>query len=129
MRQLLGPTLMVCGAVSQAGAQQIPQVLVAGLTNPESVALNYQGQMYVSVIGERNRDGDGAVVKIEQGQVVPFATGLDDPQGLVAHQQWLFVADKTRVWRIDGKGRTGGLAPASALPSPPLALNDLVVDV
>ena len=28
-------------------------MLVKGLTNPESVVLNPQGQMFVSVIGER----------------------------------------------------------------------------
>ncbi len=103
--------------------------MVTGLTNPESVALNSQGQAFVTVIGERNRDGDGAVLKIEQGKAVPFATGLDDPKGLVAYQDWLFVADKTRVWRIDGSGKAEVFAPASAFPTPPLYFNDLAVDV
>ena len=67
MRYLLGLALVVCVTVSQAEAQQTPQALVTGLTNPESVVLNPQGQMFVSVIGERERDGDGAVVKIEDG--------------------------------------------------------------
>ncbi len=84
MRDLLGLALVVCVTVSRAGAQQTPQALVTGLKNPESVVLNEQGQMFVSVIGERDRDGDGAVVKIEDGKVVPFASGLDDPKGLVA---------------------------------------------
>lgn len=129
MKQVLGLAVLVFGAVSQAGAQSPPKLVVTGLTNPESVALNSQGQAFVTVIGERNRDGDGAVLKIEQGKAVPFATGLDDPKGLVAYQDWLFVADKTRVWRIDGSGKAEVFASASAFPTPPLYFNDLAVDV
>ena len=129
MRYSLGLALVVCVMVSRAGAQQTPQVLVTGLTNPESVVLNPQGQMFVSVIGERDRDGDGAVVKIEDGKAVPFASGLDDPKGLVALQRWLFVADKKRVWRIDETGKAEVFAPASSFPTPPAVLNDLDVDL
>ena len=126
MRQSLGVALVLCSALSQAGAQRPPKAIVTGLTNPESVAVNTQGQVFVSVIGERDRDGDGAVLKIEQGKIVPFASGLNDPKGLVAHQQWLFVADKNRVWRIDGAGKAAVFAPASAFPTSPLFLNDLL---
>ena len=118
MRYLLGLALVVCVTVSRAEAQQTPQVLVTGLKNPESVVLNDQGQMFVSVIGERDRDGDGAVVKIEDGKVVPFASGLDDPKGLVALHRWLFVADKKRVWRIDESGKAEVFAPPRRSPRP-----------
>ena len=53
---------------------------------------------------------------------MPFASGLDDPKGLVAFQGRLFVADKNRVWRIDGAGKAEVFAPASAFPTPPLYL-------
>jgi glucose/arabinose dehydrogenase len=129
MRRSFCPAVVVFGAVSQAVAQSPPTTIVTGLTNPESVAVTAQGEVYVSVMGERARDGDGAVMKIEQGKAVPFASGLDDPKGLVSHQKSLFVADKTRVWRIDATGKAEVFAPASAFPTPPLALNDLAVDV
>jgi glucose/arabinose dehydrogenase/sugar lactone lactonase YvrE len=130
MRYSLSLALVVCVTVSRAGAQQTtPQVLVTGLANPESVVLNPHGQMFVSVIGEPDRDGDGTVVKIEDGKVVPFASGLDDPKGLVALQRWLFVADKKRVWRIDESGKAEVFAPPSSFPTPPLYLNDLDVDL
>jgi len=125
----LGLALVVCGLASQAGAQQSPEALVTGLKNPESVVVNSQGQVYVSVIGERDRQGDGAVVKIQDGKAVPFASGLDDPKGLVTHQNRLYVADRTRIWRIDGQGKAEVFVPASAFPTPPLYLNDLAVDV
>ena len=129
MRFSLSLAFVVCVTVSGARAQQTPQVIVTGLANPESVVLNPQGQMFVSVIGERDRDGDGTVVKIEDGKVVPFASGLDDPKGLVALQRWLFVADKKRVWRIDETGKAEVFAPPSSFPTPPLYLNDLDVDL
>lgn len=129
MRRSLGLALVVFVLATSVSAQQRPQVLVTGLANPESVAVDSQGQVFASVIGERERDGDGIVVRIEGDQAVPFASGLDDPKGLVAHQGWLFVADKTRVWRIDGEGKAEVFVPASAFPTPPLFLNDLAVDV
>src|SRR5262249_17827739 len=129
MRRPLGLALVICSVASQAGAQATPTPVVTGLTNPESVALDSQGRMFVSVIGERDRDGDGMVVRIDRGKAVTFASGLDNPRGLVAHDRWLFVADKTWVWRIDGEGKAEVFAPASAFPTPPRFLNDLAVDV
>ena len=129
MRRSFFLVLAVSGVVAQAGAQSPPKDVAAGLTNPESVAVDGQGRVFVSVVGAFNRDGDGAVMRIDQGKAAPFASGLDDPKGLVAHQVWLFVADKTRVLRIDGKGKAEVFAPASAFPKPPVALNDLAVDV
>ena len=52
-------------------------------------------------------------MNIDDGKVVPFASGLDDPKGLVALQRWLFVADKKRVWRIDETGKAEVFDPKS----------------
>src|SRR5262249_56317908 len=52
----------------------------------------------------------------------------DDPKGIVAFRQFLFVTDKKRVWRIDPKGKTTVLAAAEAFPAPPVFLNDIAVD-
>jgi glucose/arabinose dehydrogenase len=105
-----------------------PRPWIQGLKNPESVAVGTDKRVYVSVIGEFDKDGDGAVMVIEGDKAVPFARGLDDPKGLAAWQEWLFVADKKRVWRIDRKGKAEVFAAASAFPSQPLFLNDLTVD-
>ena len=63
------------------------------------------------------------------GITVAFASGLDDPKGLIALQRWLFVADKKRVWRIDESGKAEVFAPTSSFPTPPLYLNDPDVDL
>jgi glucose/arabinose dehydrogenase len=130
MRPALLPSLFALSLIGTLAPAAPPgKPLVAGLKNPESVAVGSDGRIYVSVIGEFDKDGDGAVMVVDQGKAVPFATGLDDPKGLAAFQEWLFVADKQRVWRIDRKGKATVFAAASAFPTPPLFLNDLTVDI
>ncbi len=123
--------LLVLGfppALPPAFAQdKLPRPLVSGLKNPESVAV-WNGKIYVSTIGEFDKPGDGAILEVRDGKVVPFAAGLDDPKGIVGFQQWLFVADRQRVWRINGQGKAEVYAAAEAFPIPPRFLNDIDVD-
>ena len=103
---VVAPVLLV----STALAADPPKPFVTGLTNPESVCVGADGRLYVTCIGERDKDGDGTVVAIDGDKVVPFATGLDDPRGMVAVRQFLFVADNKKVVRIDPKGKVAVLA-------------------
>jgi glucose/arabinose dehydrogenase len=105
----------------------LPKPLAEGLKNPESVAVGPNGRLYVSVIGEFDTDGDGSVVVIENGKVTTLAAGLDDPKGLAVTPQFIYVADKKKVWRI-GKGKADVFAPTNSFPVEPMFLNDLVVD-
>lgn len=107
---------------------ELPAPLVTGLVNPESVAVTREGRVFVSTIGERDKDGDGQVQEIKDGKAVEFATGLNDPKGLIAYQKNLFVTDKNRVLKIDENGAVTELVAASAFPKPPLFLNDIAVD-
>src|SRR5437868_1271885 len=66
-----------------AQEKKLPPPLVTGLKNPESVAVGLDGRIYITEIGEFNKDGDGRVMVVQNGQAVPFATGLDDPKGIV----------------------------------------------
>ena len=71
MKQSLSLALLVWGAVSHASPPQPPKAMVTGLTNPESVAVNTKGQVFVSVIGERvatvtassNQPGQGLAIR------------------------------------------------------------------
>jgi len=101
---------------------------VSGLKNPASVAVGLDGRVYVTVIGEFDTDGDGGVMVLDGNKAAPFATGLDDPKGMVAFRQFLFVTDKKRVVRVDAKGKVSVLAAADAFPTPPVFLNDIAVD-
>ncbi len=102
--------------------------MVTGLKNPESVVIGLDGRIYVTEIGEFGKDGDGRVSVIVGGKAVPFATGLDDPKGLVSFGGALFTADNKRVMRIDKNGKVTVFAPEKAFPNPPLFLNDVEVD-
>ena len=75
-----GLAMIACVTVSRAGAQQTPQALIAGLTNPESVVLNPQGQMFVSVIGERERDG-GYTAKVGDAVAKSFGAPVARMKG------------------------------------------------
>jgi len=126
-----GSLLMLLLLASPATAKELPKPMVSGMTNPESVCVGPGGKLFVTVIGEFGKDGDGSVVVIENGKAVPFVTGLDDPKGIVAFEKFLYVADNTKVLRIDATAKEPKaelLAPPNAFPVAPLFLNDIAVD-
>lgn len=125
MRRMLLVPLLILAAT--AVAAQEPKRLASDLKNPESVAVAY-GKVFVTVIGEFGKDGDGGVMVLDKGKATSFCGDMDDPKGIAAFQQWLFVADKKGVWKIDQKGKAELFAPAQAFPTPPLFLNDVVAD-
>src|SRR5262245_60074258 len=98
-------TVALLIAVRPAAGAELPKPLVTGLKNPRSVAVGTDGRVFVAVAGEHGKPGDGAVLVVADGKATPFATGLDDPAGMVAFQGQLFVVDRDRVWRIDPKGK------------------------
>jgi glucose/arabinose dehydrogenase len=107
---------------------KLPKPLVTGLKNPESVVIGPDGRTYVSTMGEVRKDGNGAIMVIENGKASPFATGLDHPQGMAVWDQSLFVVDMKRVWRIDKRGKTSVFAAADAFPSALFELTSIAVD-
>lgn len=115
--------------VPASAGDRLPRPMVTGLKNPESVAVGPDGRIYISEIGEFGKDGDGRILVIdESGKAVPFATGLDDPKGMVFWQKTLFVTDNKRVCRIGPNGKVTVLAAKEAFPTEPLFLNDIAVD-
>jgi glucose/arabinose dehydrogenase len=105
MKRLLGVIVVFgCGFSTAAAADPLPMPLVTGLKFPTSMAFGADGRIYVAEAGEGGKDGLRIVV-INDGKVVPFATGLNLPMGLTAFHEFLFVADLSRVCRIDKKGK------------------------
>ncbi|MBN8627776.1 MAG: SMP-30/gluconolactonase/LRE family protein, partial [Planctomycetes bacterium] len=116
-------------------AEPVVTPLASKLVNPESVAVgvSYAKQFpqfttVVSEIGEFNKDGDGKVSIIKGADKTVLADGLDDPKGMAFAGEQLFVADKTKVWRIGPKGGKEVFAAAEAFPATPKFLNDVEVD-
>lgn len=120
--------LFVSAVLFGVGSDDLPKPVVTGLNNPSSVVIGPDGRTYVAEMGEINKDGDGRILVLKDGKAVPFATGLDDPRGLAVFQQWLYVTDKDKVWRIDRAAKVDVFAPAKAFPTTPLFLQDIVVD-
>jgi glucose/arabinose dehydrogenase len=125
-------TLLLLAGPAAAAGPEAPKPMVTGLKNPESVCVGPGGRVFVTTIGEFDKDGDGAVMVVEPGgKAVPFVTGLDDPKGIVAFQDSLFVTDKTKVLRIDAAAKEPKATvyvDAKAFPNPPLFLNDIAAD-
>src|SRR5258708_16029389 len=104
---------------SQANAKAEPKVIVEGLKAHSSIAVGGDGKTYVTTMGESGKDGDGAVYMIEGNIPVSFATGLDDPRGIVTWSEWVFVIDKNRIIRINKDGKSEVFAAANAFPTEP----------
>src|SRR5260370_20477134 len=85
---------------SALGQDKLPKPLVSGLNNPVSVAVGPDGRLYVTEMGEVNKDGDGRIMVIVKDQAVPFATGFLHLNGLRAFGHSLFFATKKRGWPI-----------------------------
>jgi hypothetical protein len=115
---LTGFMLCQLPSATKGGPAAVP--LVKGLDNPTSVAVGGDGRVYVTA--------GSAVLALDKGKAVPFATGLDAPRGLAAYQKWLFVIDGRQVRRIGPDGKAEVFAAAGAFPAPGRALHDLAVD-
>lgn len=124
---LLSTACLACFVVTGFAAD-LPKPIVTGMKNPESVCLGADGRMYVTEIGEFDKDGDGLVSVIVDGKAVPFAKGLDDPKGIVAFQNSFYVTDKKRVVRVDAQGNVSVFAAPEKFPTAPLFLNDIAVE-
>lgn len=122
-------TLVILTWFSCLPAQSPAHSKLDGLKNPASAVVAADGKTYVTVAGELGKDGDGAVLRIENGKAVPFASGFDDPSGIAAFLQFLFVADKDRIWRITPQGKADVFVKASAFPIQPRQLTDLTADL
>lgn len=121
--------LFVSIVTTSTFAETVAPKVVTGLKTPESAAIGADGKIYVSEIGEFGKDGDGQISVIgSDGQLQVFATGMDDPKGLIFSGKTLYVADKTRVLKVAPDGKWQVLAGAEAFPVKPQFLNDLEAD-
>jgi sugar lactone lactonase YvrE len=109
-------------------AAQEPRI-IAGLKQPESIAIGPRGQVYVSETGEYEKANDGYISILEAGQLRRFAPGLDDPHGIKWWRDHLFVSDNMgMVWRIDAQGNVERFVDATDFPRKITNFNDLEID-
>ncbi len=106
-----------------------PLNLISGFSSPESVVQDAKGDIYVSEIGEFNKDGDGKITRISiDGKLSTFASGMDDPKGLTFIGKSLYVTDKNRVLKVESNGKWMVFGSTMAFPQTPIFLNDITSD-
>ena len=128
---LVGVSSLLAGQAARAAADVQPGATIAlkpNLKNPSSIVTGTDGKLYVSDTGEVGKDGDGRIFVIESGKAKLFADGLDDPRGMVGFQNWLYVADKQQIRRLDRKGKGTVYSASTAFDKAPTNLTDLAVD-
>ena len=130
MKKPLLSALFVAGLSVSASSADLPKPIVTGLKNPESVCLGKDGQVFVTEIGEFGKDGDGQVTQIVDGTAKAFATGLNDPKGIVFHQNTnaLYLTDKTRVVKVDTTGKATTFVAAEKFSITPQFFNDIALE-
>lgn len=128
MKFFLFASLCTLGISATVFGAEHPKPMITGLKNPESVCLGKDGRIYITEIGEFGKDGDGGVTVVVDGKAQPFASGLDDPKGIVALHTNLYLTDKTRVVKVDSQGKVTTIASAAQFPVPPQFLNDIAVE-
>ena len=104
--------------------------VVDGLNEPESVVFDKKNSaIYISNInGDPLKiDKNGYISKISvDGQILDkkWITGLDAPKGMAIFNDYLFVADVNKIWRINTSNKKKKLFSVNGAGF----LNDLVVD-
>jgi gluconolactonase len=124
-------SLISVGCANEARVTQaVAKQKITGLKTPESVVQAKDGNIYISEIGDFDKDGDGQITVIDaNGKASVFAKELNDPKGLAIIGKHLYVADKTKVLKIDlSDAKTSVFVAAAAFQSPPQFLNDLEAD-
>ncbi|MDA0873291.1 MAG: SMP-30/gluconolactonase/LRE family protein [Proteobacteria bacterium] len=100
-----------------------------GFVNPESAVQSKNGDIYVTEFGERGKDGDGKIKKINaNGEISNFATGLNDPRGLIIYKGEIYATDKDVIIKVDmNDGSWEVFSGTMAFPKTPVLLNDIAV--
>lgn len=126
------PLSLVASTVCAFATPQVHTLDVG--KNPESVTRGWEGDLFVTIMGERgdhpDAATDGAIHRVDAvGNVTEFYVGgLQEPKGIVFTGEALITADKTHVWRIDLNGKRTLLAGPDQFPIPPVYLNDVALD-
>lgn len=104
-------------------------IVISGFTSPESAVQDAKGNIYVSEIGEFNKDSDGKITRISiDGKLSTFASGMDDPKGLTFIGKSLYVTDKNRVLKVEPDGKWAVFGSTMAFPQTPVFFNDITSD-
>ncbi|SOE19744.1 hypothetical protein SAMN06298216_0246 [Spirosomataceae bacterium TFI 002] len=115
---------LILGSCSSEPEIQFP---VEVGVKPESITKGFNGNYYVTIMNGKV-DGDGEVVEISSNGVKTFATGFDEPKGIVFLDNHLYFSDLTKVWKVDKDGNATIFVQKENFPEEVLYLNDVSLD-
>ncbi len=126
----IASSLISVGCATQTkDSLNTPRQKITGLKTPESVVQAKDGRIFISEIGEFDKDGDGQITVVDTaGKTSIFTKGLDDPKGLAMVGENLFVADKNKIIKITPDGKASVFVATVAFPVAPQFFNDLEAD-
>src|SRR4051794_38132048 len=103
-----------------------PRRVIEAIPGPESVAVGPDGAWYVSAFGKFDNGPDGAVYRVDPqtGKTEVYASGLEDPCGVIFVGSTLWAADRKGVYRVT-RDKVELVYPAKDFPRPLHFLNDL----
>lgn len=132
MKKQLLPVLAVTAALLFVSAcsksketTSFPVTLEVG-TRPESITKGFEGDYFVTVMGEKG-PGNAHIARIHQGEVSVFCEGMDEPKGIAFDGTHLYATDLRRVWKIDATGHKSELAVEADFPIAIRYLNDAAI--
>lgn len=120
--------LVTLAIVARSISAADSKVIASGLNNPRAVVIGFDGRIYVSVTDDPAKKGSGAIVAIENGKAVPFASGLDSPAWMTTIRDLIFVTDQQCIWRIDRNGKATQFVKLADFPDRPGLLNGICSD-
>jgi glucose/arabinose dehydrogenase len=114
--------------VAVARVDNAPKPLLTGLKDPTAIAVGTDGKVYLGLASATGEGGSGAILLVDGDKTTPFATLPDRPASIVPRGEFVFVAGKAQVWRIDRAGKASVFVPAAAFPKPPQSLAGMDAD-
>ena len=118
-------SLSILTATSLLTAQSADPIHIG--TRPESITRGFEGDFFVTVMGEKE-PADAVIKRIDaKGKITTFTGGFDEPKGIAFVVDTLVVSDLCRVWAIDSKGVARVLAHRDSFPKEIRYLNDVAV--
>ena len=127
LKHIIGITITILFLSSACKDQSEVQFPLKVGENPESITKGFNGNYYVTVMNG-SEDGDGEVVEISENGIKVFASGFDQPKGIVYLKEHLYLSDLNRIWKVDEKGETTVFIKKEDFPKEVLYLNDVAVD-
>lgn len=95
--------------------------------NPESITKGFNNNYYLTLMNGKE-NGDGEVVEISKNGVKVFATGFNQPKGIVFLDNHLYFSDVKRIWKVNKKGEAVVFIDKNQFPKEVLSLNDVSLD-